>query len=566
MRSKLRPKVLDAWWRGAVIYQVYPRSFSDSNGDGVGDLPGITAHLDHIAELGCDAVWISPFFKSPMRDFGYDISDYRDVDPLFGTLADFDALVERAHALGLKVLIDQVISHTADAHPWFVESRSSRDNPKADWYVWADAKPDGGPPNNWLGMFGGGAWQWESRRQQYYFHGFLTSQPDLNFHNPQVQAAVLEEVRFWCERGVDGFRFDACNNFFHDAALTDNPPSTDAQRARTSTVKRDNPFSLQWHVHDKSRPENLAFLERLRMLLDDYGVASVGEIGDEAAPPLMADYTAAGKRLHMAYSFQLLQGDGSAARIRQEVELLERELARTGGWGCWALSNHDVMRVASRWAPDGVVDDNVSRLLMTLLVCLRGSVCLYQGEELGLPEVEVPFERLQDPYGIAFWPEFKGRDGCRTPMPWIADAVQCGFTVNVPWLPLSGSHAERAVDRQRADPFSTYHHTRRLLAWRRDEARLRVDDIRFHEAPEGVLLFERGALPHDPSQRAPGSLVVMINLGGEAVVIPRPALLHGAQPIQGATVDPARCVEDSGAVDADWILAPHSAAVAELPR
>ncbi|MBS7455739.1 alpha-amylase family glycosyl hydrolase [Coralloluteibacterium stylophorae] len=562
MRSPLRPKVLDAWWRGAVIYQVYPRSFADSNGDGVGDLPGITARLEHIAALGCDAVWISPFFRSPMRDFGYDIADYRDVDPLFGTLADFDALVERAHALGLKVLIDQVLSHTSDLHPWFVESRASRDNAKADWYVWADPKPDGSPPNNWLAMFGGGAWQWESRRRQYFFHGFLASQPDLNFHHPEVQAAVLDVVRFWCERGVDGFRFDACNNFFHDAALADNPVSTTQQRARTSTVRRDNPFHLQWHVNDKSRPENLAFLERLRGVLDEYGVASIGEIGDEDAPPLMADYTAAGRRLHMAYSFQLLQGDGSAARIREEVELLERELARTGGWGCWALSNHDVTRVATRWAPGGAVDDGFSRLLLTLLCCLRGSVCLYQGEELGLPEVEVPFERLQDPYGIAFWPEFPGRDGCRTPMPWVADAVQCGFTAVEPWLPLAGSHAERAVDRQEADPRSTLRHVRRLLAWRRDEPRLRVDDIRFHEAPEGVLLFERGPLPRDPLQPAPGSLVLMFNLGGDRVLVPRPALLRAATPFPDAPVPPAGTADD----DPDaWVLAPHSAAVAQLP-
>lgn len=562
MRSKLRPKVLDAWWRGAVIYQIYPRSFLDSNGDGVGDLTGIRAHLEYIAELGCDAVWISPFFKSPMQDFGYDIEDYQAVDPLFGTLEDFDALVERAHELDLQVLIDQVLSHTSDQHPWFQESACCRDNPKADWYVWADPKPDGSPPTNWLAMFGGGAWQWESRRQQYYFHGFLTSQPDLNFHNPEVQEAVLKEVAFWCERGVDGFRFDACNNFFHDRLLRDNPPSTPLQRARTSTVKHDNPFCLQWHMWDKSQPENLAFLERLRALLDEYGAASVGEIGDEHAPPLMADYTTAGKRLHMAYSFQLLQGDGSTMRIREEVESLERELARTGGWGCWALSNHDVVRVATRWAPHGVVDDRKTRVLLSMLCSLRGSICLYQGEELGLPEVEVPFEYLQDPYGISFWPEFKGRDGCRTPMPWVADAVQCGFTVTDPWLPLSGSHAERAVDRQLADHNSTLMHTRRLLKWRHHEPRLRVQDIRFHDAPEGVLLFERGKLPYDPQQTAQGSLVVMFNLSDQPMRVPRPALLREATGLLGTPLPPADCAPgDEGA----WLLAPFSAGVAEMP-
>jgi alpha-glucosidase len=554
---------LDAWWRGAVIYQVYPRSFSDSDGDGVGDLAGITANLEHIAGLGCDAVWISPFFRSPMQDFGYDISDYRAVDPLFGTLEDFDALVERAHELGLRVLIDQVLSHTSDQHAWFRESRASGDNYKADWYVWADPQADGSPPNNWLGMFGGSAWQWDARRQQYYFHGFLPSQPDLNFHNPQVQDAVLEVVRFWCERGVDGFRFDACNNFFHDPALTSNPPSSDAQRARTSTVKHDNPFSLQWHVHDKSRPENLGFLERLRALLDAFGVVGVGEIGDEEAAPLMADYTAAGKRLHMAYSFQLLQGDGSATRIRQEVELLERELARTGGWGCWALSNHDVMRVASRWAPGGVAAPAFSQLMLSLLCCLRGSLCLYQGEELGLPEADVPYEQLQDPYGLAFWPEFKGRDGCRTPMPWQADAEQCGFSSGTPWLPVVASHAPLAVDQQQGRTDSTLGHVQRLLHWRREEPRLRVDDIRFHDAPEGVLLFERGALPHDPAQIAPGSLILIFNLTAHAVTLPKPDLLRAAAPLQCVALPPAQ--DAAGEDDAAWQLAPYSVAVAQMP-
>ena len=344
----------DAWWRGAVIYQIYPRSFQDSNGDGIGDLPGITARLDHVASLGVDAIWISPFFRSPMKDFGYDVSDYRDVDPIFGTLADFDALLARAHQLGLRVMIDQVLSHTSDQHAWFQESRLSRDNPKSDWYVWADARPDGTPPNNWLSVFGGSAWQWDSRRRQYYLHSFLSSQPDLNFHNPAVQDALLGEVRFWCEKGVDGFRFDACNHQFHDAQLRDNPP---AQGGEVSTVRADNPYAMQQHLHDKSRPENLAFLERLRGVLDAFGAASIGEVGDENAPPLMADYTEAGRRLHMAYSFSLLTAHCAPSHLRAEVEKLEREIARTGGWGCWAFSNHDVPRVASRWSSDGQPDD-----------------------------------------------------------------------------------------------------------------------------------------------------------------------------------------------------------------
>jgi alpha-glucosidase len=479
------------WWRGAVIYQIYPRSFFDSNGDGVGDLPGIERHLEHVARLGADAIWISPFFKSPMKDFGYDVEDYRDVDPIFGTLADFDRLLARAHQLGLKVLIDQVLSHTSDRHAWFQESRLTRANPKSDWYVWADAQADGTPPNNWLSVFGGPAWQWDSRRRQYYMHSFLVSQPDLNFHHPEVQQAVLDEVRFWCERGVDGFRFDACNHQFHDALLRSNPPIDRGELGEVSTVQADNPYALQQHLYDKSRPENLAFLERVRALLDEFGAVSVGEVGDEHAPPLMARYTERGQRLHMAYSFGLLTRDGTPAHVRREVERLEAELGKTGGWGCWALSNHDVARVASRWSPDGQAHPAQAKLLIAMLSSLRGSVGLYQGEELGLPEADVPYERLQDPYGITFWPEFKGRDGCRTPLPWRAEAAQGGFSEGEPWLPVSEAQRPFAVDRQEADAGSTLHFARRWLAWRKAQPLLREGAIRFHDAPAQVLLFER---------------------------------------------------------------------------
>jgi alpha-glucosidase len=476
------------WWRGAVIYQIYPRSFLDSNGDGIGDLPGIEHRLDYVASLGVDGIWISPFFRSPMKDFGYDVADYRDVDPIFGTLADFDSLLARAHQLGLKVMIDQVLSHTSDQHAWFQESRASRDNPKADWYVWADPKPDGSPPNNWLSVFGGSAWQWESRRRQYYLHSFLTSQADLNFHTPAVQDALLGEVRWWCERGVDGFRFDASNHQVHDALLRDNPPTLGG---KVSTVKADNPYAMQQHLYDKSRPENLLFLERLRGVLDEFGAASIGEVGDEDAPPIMAQYTEAGKRLHMAYSFALLTNDGSAAHIREQVARLDSELAHTGGWGCWALSNHDVPRIASRWAVGGVPHGAQSRMLLGLLLCLRGSVCLYQGEELGLPEADVPYELIQDPYGLAFWPEFKGRDGCRTPLPWAAAEPHGGFTTGTPWLPMSAAQQGLAVDVQEASAASMLQHARGLLAWRRTQPVLRRGTIRFLDAPDSVLMFER---------------------------------------------------------------------------
>lgn len=515
------------WWRGAVIYQIYPRSFMDSNGDGIGDLPGITSRLEHVAALGADAIWISPFFRSPMKDFGYDVADYRDVDPIFGTLADFDALLAEAHRLGLKIIIDQVLSHTSDQHAWFKESRASRDNPKADWYVWADAKPDGTPPTNWLSVFGGSAWQWDSRRRQYYLHSFLTEQPDLNFHCPAVQDALLGEVRFWCERGVDGFRFDACNHQFHDARLRDNPPAALADIAGVSTVRAENPYAMQRHLYDKSQPENLAFLERLRALLDEHGAVALGEVGDENAPPVMAQYTEAGRRLHMAYSFALLTSEHSATHLRGQVQALEDALDATGGWGCWAVSNHDVPRVATRWSAGRAADAARDRLWLALLLSLRGSASLYQGEELGLPEAEVPFELLQDPYGRAFWPEFKGRDGARTPMPWQTDGVHGGFSTGAPWLPMYGAHLPLAVDRQSADARSMLAYSRALIQWRRGQPPLRTGAMRFHDAPEPVLHFERsegGAVLH-----------AVFNLSAEPQVlqVPAPLATVGGHPCEG---------------------------------
>jgi len=518
----------EEWWRGAVIYQIYPRSFMDSNGDGIGDLPGITAALDHVARLGADAIWISPFFKSPMKDFGYDVSDYRAVDPIFGTLADFDALLARAHALGLKVIIDQVLSHTSSEHAWFAASRASRQGPQADWYVWADPRPDGTPPNNWLSVFGGPAWQWDSRRRQYYLHSFLPEQPDLDFHCPAVQEALLAEVRFWCERGVDGFRFDACNHQFHDALLRDNPP---ADGGAVSTVRADNPYAMQLHLHDKSQPENLLFLERLRRLLDEFGAMALGEVGDENAPPLMARYTERGKRLQMAYSFSLLTGEHSARHLRTQVETLDHALARTGGWGCWAVSNHDVPRVATRWNADGSADSRRDRLWLALLLSLRGSACVYQGEELGLPEADVPFEWLQDPYGLAFWPEFKGRDGCRTPMPWRADDRHAGFTRGTPWLPVDDAHRPLAIDRQDGDPDSMLSFSRALLHWRRGQPLLRTGNILFRDAPEPLLWFER--------RLGDSALEAVFNLSAEpaTLALPRGFAPLADTPFSGARLD-----------------------------
>ncbi|MGV6804931.1 MAG: alpha-amylase family glycosyl hydrolase [Ruegeria sp.] len=510
VEHKQSTKVPSEWWRGGVIYQIYPRSFQDSNGDGIGDLRGITQRLNYIAGLGVDAIWISPFFKSPMKDFGYDVSDYRAIDPMFGTMEDFQTLLDRAHGLGLRVMIDLVLSHTSDQHPWFVESRANRGNPKSDWFVWADAKPDGTPPNNWLSIFGGSAWQWDTRRQQYYLHNFLTSQPDLNFHNPDVQDALLDVARFWLDMGVDGFRLDTINFYFHDAQLRDNPALPLDQR-NASIAPMVNPYNHQDHLYSKSQPENIAFLERLRALTDEYeGRACLGEIGDaQRGLEIMGEYTRGEKRMHMCYAFEFLEKQKLTASYAKDV--FDQLHSKAGdAWPCWAFSNHDVQRHASRWD----LDEDSIRQHAVLMMCLRGSACLYQGEELGLPEADVPFEHLQDPYGIEFWPEYKGRDGCRTPMVWAAQDEQSGFSTGAPWLPVSSAQSERAVDRMEADSQSVLGHYRRAIALRHDyPALMSGSQVQMREAGP-ILSFIR----EDDAQQ----VFCAFNMGSDAATVDLP--------------------------------------------
>ena len=481
------PDILTAgaeWWRGAVIYQVYPRSFADSNGDGIGDLPGVTAHLEHIASLGVDGVWLSPFFTSPMKDFGYDVSDYCDVDPIFGLLEDFDRLVEKAHSLGLKVIIDQVWSHTSDQHPWFVESRTSKINPKADWFVWADAKPDGSPPSNWQSVFGGPAWTWDARRRQYFMHNFLAEQPQLNGHNPQVQDALLAAGRFWLDRGVDGFRLDAINFSMHDPSLRDNPAMPD------NVGKRTRPFDFQDKLYNQSHPDIIPFLKRIRRLMDSYpgDRFTVAEVGGEHADREMAEFTADGDRLTSAYGFLYLYADRLGSElVRQGGEMWPG--AEGEGWPSWTFSNHDAPRAVSRWA-FGRDQKQLAEMLLLLLVSLRGNAIVYQGEELGLPQGEVPFERLQDPEAIANWPETLGRDGARTPMPWTVGA-QAGFSTVEPWLPVDPRHPAMSVEAQQADPKSTLNQARRLLSLRRDHPALRIGEMEILDGRGELLAFRR---------------------------------------------------------------------------
>jgi alpha-glucosidase len=531
----VKPKTKTEWWRGATIYQIYPRSFADSNGDGIGDLPGITSRLDYVASLGVDAVWLSPFFTSPMKDFGYDVADYCDVDPIFGTLEDFDALVEKAHAVGLKVLIDQVYSHTSDAHDWFTESRSDRSNGKADWYVWADAQTDGSPPNNWQSVFGGPSWTWDARRGQFYMHNFLKEQPQLNVHNPDVQDALLGAARFWLNRGVDGFRMDAINFAMHNRDLTDNPPAPPSNKVRTRS------FDFQQHIHNQSQPEIPHFIERIRTLTDRYpGRFTLAEVGGDTDGAEMKAFTAGETHFNSAYGFNFLHADALTPSLVREA--LEQWPDHPGlGWPSWAFSNHDAPRWLSRWAPAGH-EDTFARMVMLLFVCLRGNIILWQGEELGLTQVDIPFELLQDPEAIANWPLGQSRDGARTPMPWLGGVPECGFTTATPWLPLGPDHAARAVDAQDGDTDSMLTLTRRLIGFRHRQAALLQGDLKVIEASASLLVLERAFEGQH--------LLCAFNLGDVAI---------DWQPAQPERWRVAEAVNEAGA----WTLPAYGALVAE---
>ena len=476
---------MSPWWKGAVIYQIYPRSFADSNGDGIGDLPGVTRHLDHVASLRVDAIWLSPFFTSPMRDFGYDVANYRDVDPIFGTLEDFDELVARAHALRLRVIIDQVWCHTSDQHSWFVESRSSRSNDKADWYVWADPKPDGSPPSNWQSVFGGPAWTWDARRRQYYLHNFLREQPQINGHSADVQDALLDTARFWLDRGVDGFRLDALNFMMHEPQLKDNPPAPFTGKPRT------RPFDYQIKRYNQGHADIVGFLERIRTTMDGYDDRfTVAEVGGDDAEREMKLFTDGDRRLDTAYGFDFLYAPALTPDVVADAVSAWPDLPGTG-WPSWAFENHDAPRAITRWSPPAGHEQAFATCKMALLLCLRGNVFLYYGEELGLTQVDVPFADLQDPEAIANWPLTLSRDGARTPMPWIADAPNCGFSSAKPWLPIGADHARLAVDRQNSDASSILRWTRRMVALRKAHPALAAGSWTVVHAGAALLAFER---------------------------------------------------------------------------
>ncbi|MEA3310077.1 MAG: alpha-amylase family glycosyl hydrolase [Chloroflexota bacterium] len=446
------------WWQRGVVYQIYPRSFDDTTGNGVGDLAGIIAQLDYLAGLGVDAIWISPFYPSPMADFGYDVADYCDVAPLFGDLATFDRLVAEAHARELKIIIDWVPNHSSDQHRWFVESRSSRDNPKRDWYIWRDPAPDGGPPNNWGSFFGGSAWTFDERTGQYYLHQFVPGQPELNWRNPAVREAMYDTLRFWLERGVDGFRMDVIGLLMKDAELRDNPINPDAP----TDLPPNDLFGRLLPVHNMFLPENHARMREIRQVFDEYNErCAIGELWG----PLdewVKYYGEEGDELHLPFNFRLMDGmSWDAQQMRASVDTLEAVLPDFA-WPNYVLGNHDRARLATRFGGEAQ-----ARLAALLLLTLRGTPTLYYGDELGMPNVDIPPEKVQDPQGINLGIK-RTRDVCRTPMQWDASA-NAGFSPAgvETWLPLTDDYATRNVAVQSQDPTSILHLYRRLLAYRR---------------------------------------------------------------------------------------------------
>jgi len=475
------------WWRGAVFYQIYVRSFFDADGDGHGDLAGVEARLDYIKALGVDGIWLSPIHPSPNRDWGYDVADFEDVQPDYGAAADFERLLASAHAKGLKVLLDEVLSHTSDEHPWFVESLTGgRDGPKADWYVWADPKLDGTAPNNWLSVFGGPAWAYQPARRQHYHHKFLRQQPKLNWRNPDAREAALSVLDFWLDKGVDGFRLDVAGTYLHDPALSDNPATPMTERTGRDWSHAGN---LQRHLHDANLPENAEMLDLIRRRVEAHGERFVfGEFSEEEAR--CGAYLPPEAGLHSAYTFVMLLARRLAPDfVRAHYATLAEH---PGHWPTIALSNHDVPRTVSRFGGENPPPE-LAKLMFALLVCLRGTTIIYQGEELGLPQAKLRRDQLRDPVGDLYWPYTGGRDGCRTPLPWRADAPNLGFTTGTPWLPVAKEHAGLTVAAQEGDPDSMLTFARAIIALRKDSAALSRGDIAFLDTADPVLAFMRTA-------------------------------------------------------------------------
>ncbi len=519
------------WWREGVIYQVYPRSFQDSNGDGIGDLRGVIDRLDYLQWLGVDAIWLNPITVSPDADVGYDVADYCGVQPVFGDLATADALITEAAKRDIKIVLDIVPNHSSDRHPWFIDARSSRAAAHRDWYVWADRKPDGSPPNNWLSAFGGPAWTLDASTGQYYLHNFLPEQPDLNWWNPAVRDAFDKIYRFWFDRGVAGFRIDVAQGIVKDRELRDNPPATADDAPQVQLYG-------QRAIYNMERPEVHDVLRRWRSLANGYSPPRV-LIGETYVLDIrsMGRFYGHGDQLHLAFNFSYVHVPFEAtalARVVAESEVI----IPAGGWPVWTVSNHDVPRVMSRWAGG---DERKLRLALLSLLTLRGTPVLYYGDEIGMPNTPLRKSDLQDPLGKRYWPGPRGRDPERTPMHWT-DAPGGGFTKPGarPWLPL-GDVATRNVEDQRRDPSSTLNFVRDLIAARRERPDLRSGSYQALPSPAGVWAWQRG---RDTS--------IALNLSDERASVPA---------IRGTVVISTKRSRNGDRVDGEITLDPWEGAI-----
>ncbi|MEC7760902.1 MAG: alpha-amylase family glycosyl hydrolase [Pseudomonadota bacterium] len=497
------------WWRGAVFYEVYLQSFNDSDGDGLGDIRGVIEKLGHIQGLGVDGLWLTPPYGSPQEDNGYDVSDFRAVHPPFGTLQDVRALIEAAHEQGLRIMFDFILGHTSDQHPWFAESARSRDNDKADWYVWADPTPDGGPPNNWISSFGGRAWRWVPSRAQFCYRPFLRSQPALNLANPQVLAEMIDNMRFWLDLGLDGFRLDAVQCLAFDRDLRSNPPARATENPSVGGGPN-NPFKKQLHLFDRDVPEVLPILHQIRRVAEEYDPPKVliGELADVDSSRLAPKYTVDNDRLHAVYDFDLINRSDTVLDWIGMLEIRSRYLVP--GASLNVFTNHDSERAVSNLMPAACragQSREAAKLLLFLQGTLAGGAIIFQGEELGLEQPALDPDDIKDPWAKALWPDFKGRDGVRCPMPWDPDAPNCGFSdAAETWQKVPDGHRALAVSVQEDDPASVLHFTRKLLRWRRDVPLLRTaPEIILPDLPAKVIAFER--------EKAGDSLICAANFG-----------------------------------------------------
>jgi alpha-glucosidase len=492
------------WWQHGIVYQVYPRSFQDSDGDGVGDLRGITGQLDYVQWLGVDAIWLSPIFPSPMADFGYDVANYVDIDPLFGTLADFDHLVTQAHTRGLKVMLDFVPNHSSDEHPWFVESRASRYNPKRDWYIWRDPAPTGGPPNNWLSFFGGSAWEWDAATSQYYLHLFHKKQPDLNWRNPEVRRVMLDALRFWLDRGVDGFRVDVMWLLIKDERFRDNPPNPEYRDG-------EHPLNRQLQLYTMDQPETHTIVAEWRRLFDQYDERMM--VGEIYLPVerLVSYYGENGSGAHLPFNFHLIMTPWHARQIAALIDAYEAALPASG-WPNWVLGNHDQHRIASR------VGAAQARVAAMLLLTLRGTPTVYYGDEIGMRDVDIPPDLVQDPQELGYPGIGLGRDPERTPMQWD-DSANAGFTNNTPWLPLAGDYEAVNVATQRDDRRSMLSLYRSLIDLRRAKPALSIGTYTPVAATGDLLAYVR--------EGGGRRFMVALNLGGQPATLAAGSLGSG---------------------------------------